>query len=369
MNAVTPTDALLESVVPTKGLVSVIHSARTSVQVSSGSALGGYIINPARAFDQQLSEPAFLYVDPTGPAENYISPTTVALAPGQRFEIPPQCVYGVWVNSNSANHHFTVVQILPLEPPSPPYVKGPFPPAKPAFDKTIHSYLYQEYTDDSDLRAFVKAYNDMQQDIVDTFNALNLPIYTKDPVSGALLDWVARGLYGYPRPSLLYKFPGIIGPYNTGMYNTQVYNFWNYFFPTAPALVNDDIYRRCITWHYHKGDGKQFSVEWLKKRIMRFLIGTNGMSPNIDETYQVSISFGANCDVTIRLVLVQREIVSPSAIYNDNAFQYNTMTYNQINTAAMTYPELPDMTIFADAIRSGVLELPFQFRWNPVVIG
>jgi len=357
------------SVTPTKGFVSVILAANHSVQVTSGDALGGYIYNPKDAYDQKLSVPTVLYVDPTGPAANQITSTTVALQPGQRFDIPPQSEYGIFVNSIAVGHHFVVVQILPQEPPPPPYIKGNFPPAGPTgLLKTIPAYLYQEYSDDDDLQAFIRAYNEMQQDIVDTFNALNLPIYTKDPVSGALLDWVGQGVYGYPRPSLLYKLPTILGPYNTGQYNTQTYNFWQYYFPDAPALVDDDIYRRCITWHYHKGDGKRFSVEWLKKRIMRFLLGTNGTSPNIDNTYQVSIMFGAHCDVTIRLVLIDRTITD-GAEYNNNAFQYNALRYNQADSIAVNFPPLPNMVEFADAVRSGILELPFQFIWDDVVTG
>lgn len=357
------------AVVPKKGLISIIHASGISVQVSVSNALGGYIQNPASAYDQLLTVADVLYVDPTGPAANHVTATTVALQPGGLYNIPPEAVYGVWCNSNSAGHHFVVVQIVDLEPPEPPYVKGNFPPAGPVgLLHPIWSYLYQEYSDDDDLQAFVHAYNSMQQDFVDTFNGLNLPIYTNDPISGALLDWVGQGVYGLPRPSLMYAPATILGPYNTGQYNTQEYNFYQYIFPDAPALVNDDIYRRVLTWHFHKGDGKYFDVQWLKKRIMRFLIGVNGTSPNIDQTYQISISFGAGCDVTIRIVLIDRTIVS-GALYNDNAFQYNVMQYNQVNTTAVNYSPLPDMAEFAEAIRSGILELPFQFEWNQVVIG
>lgn len=357
------------AVVPQKGLVSTIHNAGHSVQVSVSNAIGGYIQNPHNAFDQGLSVSDVLYVDPTGPAANRITATTVALQPGGMFTIPPNSTYGVWVNSNSAKHQFVVVQILDLEPPEPPYVKGNFPPAGPTgVLHPIWSYLYQEYSDDENLQAFVRAYNSMQQDIVDTFNGLNLPIYTNDPISGALLDWVGRGVYGLPRPSLMYAAPTITGPYNTGEYNTQEYNFYQQYFPDAPALVNDDIYRRVLTWHYHKGDGKYFDVQWLKKRIMRFLIGVNGTSPNIDQTYQISITFGAHCDVTIRIILVDRTITD-GALYNDNKFQYNVMQYNEVDTTAVNLPALPNMQEFSEAIRSGVLELPFQFIWDPVVIG
>jgi hypothetical protein len=359
----------LEPVTPKSGLRSTIVVAGVSVQVSSASAIGGYIFNPREAHDQKLTIATVLYVDPTGPANNSESPTTVALLPGQRYDLPPESTYGIWVNSNSVGHSFVVVQIFPLQSPEPDYIQGNFPPIGPTgVLRPIPSYLYQEYSEDSDLQAFVAAFNSMMQDIVDTFNGLNLPIYTQDPISGALLDWVGQGLYGMARPSLTYNFPTILGPYNTYEYNVQQYNEYVYEFPNNIALTDDDIYRRVLTWHFSKGDGKYFSVPWLKKRVMRFLFGTNGTNPNIDNTYQISVTFGANCDVTIRIVLIDRTIVS-GTLYNDNVFQYNALQYNQLNTTAIDYPSLPNMVEFSDAVRSGILELPFMFKWNDVVIG
>jgi hypothetical protein len=349
-------------VVPKPGIHHSIPFAGQSVQASSASALGGYIINPLGSFE-------VLYVDPTGPAANQVTGTTVALQAGARYELPPQPLLGVWVNSNFSNHNFIVVQIMPLQPPEKPYELGNFPPVGPTGAvRSIPSYLYQEYSDDLDLQAFVAAYNTLQQNLVDAFNALNLPIYTQDPVSGALLDWVGQGLYGMSRPSLIYGYPLIQGPYNTGMYNTQQYNFYTYIAPIGDALVNDDIYRRVITWHFSKREGKYFNVEWLKKRIMKFLTGTNGTQPNIDNMYQISVSFGPGCIATIRIVLGIRNIAL-STMYNDNAFQYNALRYDEIDTTYIAYLPLPNMVIFAEAIKSGVLELPFQFNWTDVVIG
>jgi hypothetical protein len=359
---IKPRNLNIDPVVPKPGIRHTISFAGQTVQVTSANALGGYIINPQGAFD-------VLYVDPTGPAANRETATTIALPPGQRFDLPPESFLGVWCNSNFANHNFIVIQILPLAPPEPPYIKGDFPPDGPTgLLHPIWSYLYEEYSDDNDLQAFVRAYNIMQQNFITAFLNLNLPIYTKDPISGALLDWVGVGLYGFPRPSLSYSFPLLFGPYNTGQYNTQEYNWYQYIPPTGIALVNDDIYRRCITWHFSKRDGKYFNVEWLKKRIMRFLIGENGTQPNIDNAYQISVTFGPNCGATIRIVLGQR-IITNSAEYNDNSFQYNVRQYNEINFTYISLPPLPNMETFAQAIKAGVLELPFQFNWTDVVIG
>src|ERR1700761_9570926 len=68
-----------------------------------------------------------------------------------------------------------------------------------------------------------------------------------------------------------------------------------------PATT-DEIYKRIITWFFFKGDGQYFSIPWLKRRIMRFLIGTNGAAPNIDNTYPVSVVFNGSV-VTITITL------------------------------------------------------------------
>jgi hypothetical protein len=262
----------------------------------------------------------------------------------------------------------------------------PWPPTGPTgATKTIPSYLYQEYSDDSDLQAFVNAYNSMMQNIVDTFNGLNLPIYNQAPVNNgpgkitALMDWVGQGIYGYPRPSISSGSYLEFGTYNTCMYNQMNYydqvtrlivrynDYVRYYPPNQLVYNDDDLYGRCLTWHISKREGKYFSVEWLKKRVAKFLYGENGTQPNIDQTYQISVTFGPNYEVTIRFVLGIRTITN-AAMYDYNTFTYNSLMYNQIDTSYVALPELPFMQQFQDAVRSGVLELPFQFKFD-VVIG
>jgi hypothetical protein len=357
------------ALVPTAGLVSIVTTADKSVQVSSPAAVGGYIINPATASDQNLNYPAILFVDPSGPANNGISPTTIQLWPGVRYELPPNPVNGVWVNSNYTGHRFTVVQYLQYVPAAYTPITGPFPPSDvTGLKETIRSYLYQEYSDDDDLQAFVRSYNEMMQDIVDTFNGLNLPIYTKSPVAGPVLDWVGQGVYGLARPSLNSGQYKTLGPYNSMNYgeNAAAYDGWELLYPNQIATTNDDIYRRILTWHYSKGDGKYFSIPWLKKRVMRFLMGTNGTQPNIDQHYQISVSLSPNCGATIRFVTGNR-IVTGGATYNSNNFEYNNVRYEEVDSIYIPLSSLPNMQDFAQAVSSGVLELPFQYKWDVVV--
>src|SRR5215469_3415087 len=280
--------ASLNILVP--GLVTVVANSGVSVQIANTTMglNGGFIQNPLTPIDEGLPVAEALYVNligPAGTAEG--TPTgTVGIQPGQSFIVPPSS--NVWVNAISPGHRFTAYFASPYSVPYPPGLVPGMPgsqslgfpvfppPGVTGLTKVIPSYLYQEYSDDDDLQGFVAAQNAKQQDYVDTFNALNLPIYPGPVVSGALLDWVAQGLYGVPRPALS---SGIVireGPLNT----------WgpNFLIPTENANINglgqttdesvvvtdDDTYRRVITWHFYKGDGKYFSTRWLKRRIWRF---------------------------------------------------------------------------------------------------
>jgi hypothetical protein len=373
VRAPTPKPYNADALVPVRALASQIIIGGQSVLVATKDIVGGYIVNPATTKDQGISTLTNLYVDLTGPASTVRTNTTTLVQPGGFFNLPaaPQ---GVWVNSAASGHKFSAVVVKTQatidgeNTPLPNYTAGVFPPGGPTGRlTTIPSYLYQEYSMDDDLQAFVASQNSMQNDIVDTFNGLNLPNYTQFPVSDLLLDWVAAGLYGMIRPSLSSGIYRELGVYNSAEYNTMEYNQRELLFPDQIVATNDDIFRRILTWHFSKGEGKNFSIQWLKKRVMKFLIGENGKNPNIDQTYQISITFGPNSEVTIRFVLGLRTIVG-GAMYNQNGFTYNSTLYNQLDSTYVAYPNLPNMSTFAEAIASGVLELPFQFTYD-VVIG
>jgi hypothetical protein len=263
-------------------------------------------------------------------------------------------------------------------------VPGDFPPSGPTgMTKVIPSYLYQEYSDDDDLQAFVDGQNALQQNYVDTFNALNLPIYTNPLIAGPMLDWVAEGVYGYKRPWVYAERGFTFGPLNTwgpnqlvpidAMVKTQ---------PRGVVIADDDFYKRCLTWHYMKGDGKYFNVRWLKRRIKRFLIGVNGSCPPVDITDDISITFGPKQSCTIRFPLINRTVVA-GALPNrfgpngtrggtpDGASRWaedQKPALNKVYTVAVTFSRPDYINQFAEAINAGVLELPFQFSFN-VVIG
>ena len=97
-------------ITPKPGLISVILVAGNSVQVTEGTAIGGWIINPASAIDQGISRPDILYVDPTGPASVSPNGTSMALAPGTPYYAIPGSTLPLSVASNIPNHAFISVQ-------------------------------------------------------------------------------------------------------------------------------------------------------------------------------------------------------------------------------------------------------------------
>ena len=247
--------------------------------------------------------------------------------------------------------------------------------------KITPSYLYQEYADDQDLQAFVRAQNDLAQSYLDWFTATPLAIYTLPAIANDLLDWVGEGLYGYPRPVLPYGFLKTTGPYNTWAYNQFAYNTRSLPTFSAGAIgttftigksaigggysggreafaTSDDAYKRCLTWNLYKGDGRLFNVRWLKRRIARFLNGADGVDPGVNETYDISVVFGKGTLVNIILV--------GGVLKTSNSTVYNRLTYNKnavYNAGVPTYTGSRGKLLKV-AIESGALQLPFQYRYQ-----
>jgi hypothetical protein len=240
-----------------------------------------------------------------------------------------------------------------------------FPPSGPVTQTAaIPSYQYKEYDDDPFTLPFFLAYNQVAQDYVDTVNSLNLPIYTNANISGLLLDWVGGGIYGFPRPTISSAaIPGV-GTLNTWQLNTLALNSLTKTTAGIAQTADDDIYKRCLTWHIFKGEGRYFTVKSLKRRVMRFLLGTNGSAPNIDQTYQISVSFGPNHEVTIRFINSMIETLKSAQL---NTFLLNTTTLNSSVNRVTPLTPLPFQQVFQDAVISGALELPFQYNWEVVI--
>ncbi len=350
------------------GATSKVSVGGQAVVVVYPGALGGLIINPLTIVDQGLSSnelitsPEALFVNFYDAATPYVNATTIEVFPGGSVGIPFGLTTNVTVNAPSSGHLFTALVFQTPTPFPPAPVIGPFPPNAPTgLVKTIPSYLYQEYNDDDSLQAFVMAFNSLAQTYVDAFNSLNLPIYTQANISGALLDWVAAGLYGLLRPALSSGRNKNVGPFNTYTFNSLVLNKIRHVAPANAVVTNDDIFKRILTWLFLKGDGKVFNIRWLKRRVGRFLAGVNGTNPKIDQTYRVSVTFGANASITIWIVGGQRTVTG-GALFN--RFAGNTRKFNNLSSTFVAYAPVENALVFQEAVSSGALELPFQFTWS-----
>lgn len=208
-----------------------------------------------------------------------------------------------------------------------------WPPTGPTtILNTIPAYLYVEYQDDQNVQSFIDANNEYVQAYIDYLNNLNLPIYTNGNIVGSFLDWVATGIYGYPRPSLPSSGTILVGPINTWPPNEIPINGIIASVGGTFYQTTDDIYKRCLTWHFYKGDGMTTTAHWLKRRINRFLNGVNGADVPNDTTYNIS--------------------VAPTG--------FKTWTITLANS--------PISSIFKIAVQAGVLELPFQIQWTVTLV-
>jgi hypothetical protein len=251
-------------------------------------------------------------------------------------------------------------------------------PTTPGIVNTINSFAYDQYSDDDGVQAFAAAYNQLQAAFLYWFNTVGmwLAVYTSPSISGLLLDWVGQGIYGYARPVLLAR--GLPG---TGPLGTIVFGFPPPFgeamIAPTPAYyaTDDDVYKRCLTWHLYRGDGKQFGIKWLKRRVMRFLLGTNGTDFVIDQTYRISVTFGTGT-ATIR-ILNAVETITGGAIFGRFGFGFSApgapvggYPLGTDTGASMALsPTFAFGPTFAEAVASGALELPLMWSWSVEVIG
>ena len=300
--------------------------------------------------------PENLYVTIVPPGGTQASGTTVAVLPGELWTAPSCFCGSIYVSAETAGHRFTsvVFQQPPNYPPTP--TTGSFPPSGPVTRlDVLLAYLYKEWEDDDDLQGWVESYNTYAQLFIDWFNALDLPIYTKQ--QGALLDWVAQGIYGISRPTLFLNRPFARGPFSTASFceipfaelaiENDVSNV---------AVTSDDIFKRIITWHFYKGDGKNLTTTWLRRRVARFLFGVDG-SDYSEPVYNISIEW-SRTQLTITIVSAW-SVCTNSGAFATNAFCGPVFC----SLVGHLVPQIvPAAALqFVEGIANGSIESPVQY--------
>lgn len=168
-------------------------------------------------------------------------------------------------------------------------------------DKIIPAYPYTQYNDDPHIHALFATYNLLAQAYLDEMNNLGLPCWTSPNIHGDLLDWIALGIYGESRPLLQISEEAIArGAYNTIEYNAITYAGVKNYVPGDASYVPDDYFKRILTWNFYKGDGSHFCIDWLKRRLARFIHGINGIDPPIQDTFDISVVVDSgNYEITL----------------------------------------------------------------------
>ena len=153
-----------------------------------------------------------------------------------------------------------------------------------------------------------------------------------------------HGLYGITRSQLETQISPALGPLNTLALNTQVLN---YFQPANEMFfsLTDDVFQRILTWDFYKGDGKYFCMRWLKRRIMRFLVGANGLSP----------------DPTAPGFQVGPENTTAISVQVAGGILTVTISQSQLTALAPVSPGI--VQLFALIFQGGLLDLPAQYTY------
>ncbi|ECQ1026656.1 hypothetical protein FYU45_20805 [Salmonella enterica subsp. diarizonae] len=229
----------------------------------------------------------------------------------------------------------------------------------------IRSYLYTQYNDDDNIRAFVTAYNTMAKNIYDWMRSANLPIFVGGYNAGDQLRWIARGIYGVKPPVLASGLQLVIGVFNTCTFNTVPFNTRRVINKSEQVVVSDDLFKRIMTWNFYKGDGFYFTIPWLKRRIMRFLTGGNGVDFVNDQHWSISVLFSGG-GASVSIIKGFRKLTD-SSVYNAQTF--NSRAYNQKTSVLIKSNEYEYASLFKQTFDSGLLHMPFYQPVSVTIVG
>jgi hypothetical protein len=221
--------------------------------------------------------------------------------------------------------------------------------------RVLPSYVYQEFSDSDSLQAFASAYNQIAQGYLDWFNETPLPVYTSDSINGFLLDWIGTRLYDIRRPVIGSMTTFNAGAVNTFTINTIPVNASTHTTSGTASAVSDDIYKRVLTWWLYSGDGKVTSIDWVKRRVTRFLYGVNGT----DAAYPQEISPSITVGTSFPIGAVDTFTVNALAVGGSGTVTIPGFT--------ITVPPGAAANALQALVASGALPLPFQNKYTVLI--
>ena len=228
------------------------------------------------------------------------------------------------------------------------FSQAPLPAVVPA-------YVYVQYNDDPYVTAFFTAYNELAQGYLNWFNETPLPVWTIPSISGGLLDFIGSNLYNTPRPVISSESSSSSGAMATDPMATQAMASFLLNTSGTAQSASDDLYKRVLTWVLYRGDGKQATIEWLRRRIARFLYGANGGDIDVGLITNVSISDQGT------------QTVGAYGTYAYGTQAYGTITQETYTSGGILFITIPNLTVsqaFIALFKGGFLPAPFQMTYN-----
>ncbi|WP_168194425.1 hypothetical protein [Formicincola oecophyllae] len=166
---------------------------------------------------------------------------------------------------------------------------------------TAPAYSFVQFADDPSINAFMTATNQTAQGGLDWLLQHPLALWTAPQMKGGLLAYSLYCLYGQGRPNTNFTIlKTSSGAINDTDVNRMEIDGQNMDTVTVSPLEADDILKRVATWNFFKGDGFNFTIPWLKRRVMRFLTGSGGASGRFNNTVPVSVQVaGRGVTITV----------------------------------------------------------------------
>ena len=226
-------------------------------------------------------------------------------------------------------------------------------PTQQPIQNVPRAYPYDQYSDDPNVSAFFTAYTQIAQGYLQWYNQNCLGLYTGQ--SGPLLDWIGPNLYGLPRPVVGTQSQtqqGAIGTFASG---TQAIGINKITRNDTAQSVSDDIYKRYLTMWLYMGDGKQMSIDWIRRRVARFLFGANGSDIPVQDIQQVSVAIP---------LMPRRGAIGTFAIGTQAIAVLPAQTKYAVHALNIGIPSGNVSTQFQLLFNAGLLPLPFQINFT-----